>query len=103
MIFVSDEHFQKAFSPISVALSGIVIFVSDEHLLKVYEPIFEILFGIMIELISCSINLLKFNILIDFGSSIPFNIVFPNKTCLPIISTIFGIVIFVSDEHSLKI
>ena len=53
----------------------------------------------MIELISCSINLLLFNILIDFGSLIPFNIVFPNKTYLPIISTTFGIVIFVSDKH----
>ena len=56
----------------------------------------------IILLTSCSINVLLFNILIDLGSLIPFNIVSPNKTCLPIISTIFGIVIFVSDEHSEK-
>ena len=47
----------------------------------------------------CSINILLFKVLIDSGSLIPFNIVSPNKTCLPIISTIFGIVIFVSDEQ----
>ena len=48
----------------------------------------------IIELTSCSINVLLFNILIVSGSLIPFNIVSPNKTFLPIISTIFGIVIF---------
>ena len=53
-------------------------------------------------LTSCSINVLLFNILIDSGSLIPFNIVSPNKIFLPIISTIFGIVKFVSDEHSEK-
>ena len=56
----------------------------------------------IIVLISCSINVLLFNILIVSGSSIPFNTVFPNKTCLQIIYTIFEIVIFVSDEHLLK-
>ena len=54
------------------------------------------------DLISCSMNVLLFNTLIDFGSSIPFNIVSPNKTCLPIISKMFGIVIFVNDEHPEK-
>ena len=55
----------------------------------------------MIVLILCSKNIL-FNTLIDSGSLIPFNTVFPNKTCLQIIYTIFEIVIFVSDEHLLK-
>ena len=55
------------------------------------------------DLISCLINnILLFNILIDPGSLTPFNIVLPNKTCHPIISTIFGIVILISDEHSEK-
>ena len=31
VIFVSEEHFENAFSPIEVTLSGIVIFVNEEH------------------------------------------------------------------------
>lgn len=54
-------------------------------------------------LISCSIKELLFNVLIDSGSSIPFNIVSPNNTCLPMISTIFGIVICVRDKQSWNI
>ena len=53
-------------------------------------------------LTSCSINVLLFNILIDSGSLIPFNIVSPNKTFLSIISTPFEIVIFESDEQYKK-
>ena len=31
VIFVSDEHLEKAHFSISITLFGIVIFVSDEH------------------------------------------------------------------------
>ena len=54
-------------------------------------------------LILCSINVLLFNVFIVIGSSNPLKTVFPNKTCLPMISTTFGIVIFVSIGHPSKI
>ena len=36
VIFISDEHSENEFQPISVILSGIVIFVSDENSLKTF-------------------------------------------------------------------
>ena len=103
--FVSDEHFEEAYEPILDTPSGITIVVSDEHFLKALSPISIILFGMITVLISYSINAFLFNMLTltNSGSSIPFNIVFPNKTYLPMVSTIFGIVILVSNEHSLKV
>ena len=75
VIFVSDEHPEKAPQPIEVTLFGIVIFISDEHPEKAKSLILVKPFGMIMDLISCSINVLMFNILIDFGSSIPFNVV----------------------------
>ena len=100
IIFESFEHPKKALSPIEETLSGIIIFSIKSQLLNAKSLIFVILFGMIIVLTSCSINVLLFNILIVSGSLIPFNIVSPNKTFLPIISTISGIIIFVSDEQS---
>ena len=40
VIFLSDEHPEKAYFPIFLTLLGIEIFVSDEHPEKAYFPIF---------------------------------------------------------------
>ena len=103
-IFLRLLHPEKADLPILETPFGIKIFSIKKHSEKALSPISLIRqCGIINELIFCSINVLLFNILIDSGSLIPNKIFSPKKTCLPIISMTFGIVIFVSDEHSEKI
>ena len=47
VIFVSDEHPEKAEEPIEVTLFGIVIFASDEHFSKASSPIEVKPYGIL--------------------------------------------------------
>ena len=46
-MFVSDEHFENAESPIYITLSGIITQVSDEHPQNTPNPIYSTLFGIL--------------------------------------------------------
>ena len=74
IIFVSDEHSKKkGILQISVTHTLIVILISDEQSLNTYLPILVIELGIVMDLISCSINVLLFSVLIDPGNSIPIN------------------------------